>query len=235
MAFFGRRIDRRNGIWISLVVLAVPTSLLAFTHDLTVFTLLRVAQGLCMATAFTLTMSYLAEHFEPRATTGALAAYVTGNVASNFFGRLLSASLADTFGLSPTFLVFAVLNVAGGVLVLSTLKATERMMGAGGGTTPRRDWRECLGNPALRWSFLIGFLVLFVFIPPAGQLIDHGHGESRCCAHVAYTRQTHLVCWHLLHCGSGFASAGTGRAVGRSVGRYIVASGRYGCAEAART
>ncbi|MEX0408284.1 MFS transporter [Aquibium sp. LZ166] len=164
VAFFGRSIDRRNGIWISLVVLAVPTSLLAFTHDLTVFTLLRVAQGLCMATAFTLTMSYLAEHFEPRATTGALAAYVTGNVASNFFGRLMSASLADTFGLSPTFLVFAALNVAGGVLVLSTLKATERMMGAGGGTTPRRDWRECLGNPALRWSFLIGFLVLFVFI-----------------------------------------------------------------------
>jgi predicted MFS family arabinose efflux permease len=117
-----------------------------------------------MATAFTLTMSYLAEHFEPRATTGALAAYVTGNVASNFFGRLLSASLADTFGLSPTFLIFAVLNVAGGILVLTTLKATERMMDVGASMASRRDWRDCLQNPALRLSFLIGFLILFVFI-----------------------------------------------------------------------
>ena len=49
-----------------------------------------------MSTAFTLTVAYLAEHFSPARATGALAAYVTGNVASNLFGRIMSAAIADT-------------------------------------------------------------------------------------------------------------------------------------------
>src|SRR6516165_7545040 len=52
-------IDRRLGILRSLALLAIPTSLLAVAPDLTVFTALRVAQGLCMASAFTLTLAYL--------------------------------------------------------------------------------------------------------------------------------------------------------------------------------
>ncbi len=60
-ALFSRRIDRRNGVVASLVLLAVPTALLALAPDLTTFTLLRVAQGLCMSTAFTLTLAWLGE------------------------------------------------------------------------------------------------------------------------------------------------------------------------------
>ena len=55
----------------SLLLLAVPTTLLATTTDITVFALLRVAQGLCMSTAFTLTVAYLAEHFSPARATAA--------------------------------------------------------------------------------------------------------------------------------------------------------------------
>src|SRR6266853_998575 len=62
VAIFSRKIDRRLGILISLAVLAIPTALLASAPNLTVFTLLRVAQGLCMASAFTLTLAYLGEH-----------------------------------------------------------------------------------------------------------------------------------------------------------------------------
>ena len=60
-ALFSRRIDRRDGVVASLVLLAVPTSLLALAPDLEVFTLLRVMQGLCMSTAFTLTLAWLGE------------------------------------------------------------------------------------------------------------------------------------------------------------------------------
>src|SRR5262245_55453873 len=61
VALFSRRINRRLGILVSLAVLAIPTALLAHASDLTVFTLLRVAQGLCMESAFTLTLAYLGE------------------------------------------------------------------------------------------------------------------------------------------------------------------------------
>ena len=61
VSLFSRRIDRRLGILISLALLSIPTALLAVAPDLTTFTILRVAQGLCMASAFTLTLAYLGE------------------------------------------------------------------------------------------------------------------------------------------------------------------------------
>jgi len=165
VALFGRGIDRRNGIWISLAILAIPTTLLSQTDNIVVFALLRVAQGLCMSTAFTLTMAYLAEHFSARQTTSALAAYVTGNVASNFFGRLMSAAVADTFGISTNFLTFAALNVLGAALVWFTLQKTSAMMRADATAGPARAaWRAPLQNAELRACFAIGFLILFVFI-----------------------------------------------------------------------
>lgn len=165
VALFGRGIDRRNGIWISLTVLAIPTTLLSLTDNIVIFALLRVAQGLCMATAFTLTMAYLAEHFSARQTTSALAAYVTGNVASNFFGRLMSAAVADTFGISTNFLTFAALNLIGAALVWLTLQKTSAMMRAEPKSErARAAWKGPLMDAELRACFTIGFLILFVFI-----------------------------------------------------------------------
>ncbi|TIS61822.1 MAG: MFS transporter [Mesorhizobium sp.] len=165
VALFGRGIDRRNGIWISLAILAIPTTLLSQTDNIVIFALLRVAQGLCMSTAFTLTMAYLAEHFSARQTTSALAAYVTGNVASNFFGRLMSAAVADTFGISTNFLTFAALNLLGAVLVWFTLQKTSAMMHADAeGRPARAAWKALLQSVELRACFAIGFLILFVFI-----------------------------------------------------------------------
>ena len=66
VALFSGRIDRRKGVVFSLCVLAAPTALLAFAPDLRVFAALRVAQGLCMASAFVLTLAYLGEHTSAR-------------------------------------------------------------------------------------------------------------------------------------------------------------------------
>lgn len=164
VGIFGRDLDRRNGIWISLALLAVPTALLSTTRDIALFAGLRVAQGLCMATAFTLTMAYLAERFPAERITGALAAYVTGNVASNLFGRILSAAVADLGGLSINFQTFALLNLAGAALVWTTLKRTERMMPDQRGRAINGSWPSVLGNRRLQSVLAIGFLILFVFI-----------------------------------------------------------------------
>jgi len=165
VALIARYLNRRRGIWISLAVLAIPTTLLASAPDITGFMILRVAQGLCMATAFTLTMAYLAEQSSAEATASALAAYITGNVASNFIGRLVSATVTDYLGLHANFYLFAMLNLTGAALVYFGLKQTTPMlvvtktMGS-----PVAVWREHLRNPALFASFAIGFLILFAFI-----------------------------------------------------------------------
>src|SRR6266540_3084344 len=89
VALFSRRIDRRLGILVSLAALSVPTALLAVAPDLTTFTILRIVQGLCMASAFTLMLAYLGEECSAAEAGGAFAAYITGNVASNLVGRLV--------------------------------------------------------------------------------------------------------------------------------------------------
>jgi MFS transporter, YNFM family, putative membrane transport protein len=165
VAFFSRRIDRRLGILISLCVLAIPTALLAIAPDLTTFTILRITQGLCMASAFTLMLAYLGEECSAMDAGGAFAAYITGNVASNLVGRLISAGVADHFGLAANFYFFSALNLAGAVLVYFTIRTTMPILPAEEVLpAPLAVWSKHFRNPPLLASFGIGFCILFAFI-----------------------------------------------------------------------
>lgn len=165
VAFFSRRIDRRIGILISLCVLAIPTALLAVAPDITTFMLLRITQGLCMASAFTLTLAYLGEECSAMDAGGAFAAYITGNVASNLVGRLISAGVADHFGLAANFYFFSALNLAGALLVYFTVRTTMPILPVGEATSSSLEiWSKHLRNPPLVASFGIGFCILFAFI-----------------------------------------------------------------------
>ena len=164
VALVSRHLNRRQGIWISLALLAIPTSLLALAPDLTSFAVLRVAQGVFMAAAFTLTMAYLAEHCSAEETASALAAYITGVVASNLVGRLTAATVSDLIGVDANFYLFAALNLAGAALVFVNLDRMAPMASPGAARSALASWSEHLGNPALRASFGIGFLILFAFL-----------------------------------------------------------------------
>jgi MFS transporter, YNFM family, putative membrane transport protein len=164
VGFFSPHIDRRLGILVSLVVLAVPTTLLAGAPNLTVFTILRIAQGLCMASAFALTLAYLGERCSAMDAGGAFAAYITGNVASNLVGRLISAAVADTLGLASNFYFFALLNLAGAVLVYFTIQRVQPMHAMPAARSPFAAGIAHWGSPQLRAAFAIGFCILFAFI-----------------------------------------------------------------------
>jgi predicted MFS family arabinose efflux permease len=165
VALLSQRVDRRLGVVVCLAVLAIPTSLLAIAPDLTTFTGLRVAQGLCMAGAFTLTLAYLGEHFIGAKAAAAFAAYITGNVASNFIGRLMSAALADYFGIATNFLVFAALNLSGALVVYLALeRATLAPTVPPRASEMIRALADHLRNPTLISTFAIGFCILFAFI-----------------------------------------------------------------------
>ncbi len=165
VALFGGRLDRRRGILLSLALLAIPTALLATMPSLPVFTTLRIVQGVFMSTAFALTLAYLGEHASAGDTASAFAAYVTGNVASNLFGRLLAAGIVDHLGLAANFHVFAALNLAGAVLVWFTVERTPPMAQVDmSRASPFASWRRHLADPALRAAFATGFAILFAFI-----------------------------------------------------------------------
>lgn len=159
---FSANVERKRAIGLSLLLLAIPTAALAYAPNLTIFSLLRITQGLFMAAAFTLTLTHLAERCEHR-TASALAAYVTGVVASNLIGRLTAAFVAGIVGATSSFLFFAALNVAGALLIAFALHRNEPepMADKGRFWSP---WLRHLAAPALRSTFAIGFLILFGFI-----------------------------------------------------------------------
>ncbi|MBA4047550.1 MAG: MFS transporter [Sphingomonas sp.] len=157
-------IDRRRGIWMSLALLAVPTTLLAFAPNPVVFALLRIAQGLCMATAFTLTITYLAEQCSPDDAATSLAAYVTGVVASNLVGRLIASTAVSLAGVATSFYIFAGLNLAGALLVRASLSSSAPMMRMHAPGHFWSAWATHLADARLRRCYAIGFLILFAFI-----------------------------------------------------------------------
>ncbi len=165
IALFSRKLNRRRGIWISLALLSIPTSLLAVAPDLITFMALRITQGLFMSAAFSLTLAYLAETCGPSEAAGALAAYITGNVASNLFGRLISAAVADHLGLATNFYFFALLNLVGAALVFISLKRTTPIPSSGPATSSQFvAFAMHLKNRKLLACFGIGFCILFAFI-----------------------------------------------------------------------
>src|SRR5436305_1871658 len=164
VGFFSQHIDRRRGILLSLALLAIPTTLLAVAPNLVVFTILRVIQGLCMASAFALTLAYLGEQCSSMDTGGAFAAYIAGNVASSLIGRLVSSAVVDNLGLASNFYFFAFLNLAGAVLVYFTIQRVKPMHSMPMAQSPLNAMIAHWRNPALRAAFGIGFCILFAFI-----------------------------------------------------------------------
>jgi predicted MFS family arabinose efflux permease len=95
----------------------------------------------------------------------AFAGYITGNVASNFIGRLISAAVADHLGLPANFYFFAALNLAGALMVYFTIARRSPMMAMEPAPrSPLAAWSAHLRNPALRAAFGTGFCILFAFI-----------------------------------------------------------------------
>jgi len=164
VALFSHRLPRRKGIWVSLVLLAIPTTLLAHAPTLAAFAALRIVQGVFMSAAFTLTMAYLSEQTTGAETAAALAAYITGNVGSNLVGRLISSTVASAAGVAVNFYVFAGLNLAGALLVVLALSPGM----AAAAAAPTRPALQRIGahfrNSCLVASFGIGFCVLFAFL-----------------------------------------------------------------------
>lgn len=164
VALLGHRMPRRRGILTSLLLLAVPTLLLAVAPNLAIFSALRVAQGLAMSTAFGLTLAYLGERYMAASAASAFAAYITGNVASNLIGRLIATAVTDHAGLSAAFGVFALLNLTGAALVFVAVDRVPEGQPTINAVEHGKSALDHLLDPVLRSGFAIGFCILFAFI-----------------------------------------------------------------------
>ncbi len=158
------RTGRRRVIVASLVLLAVVTALAATAPGLGALIGWRFAEGVAIAGAYVVCLSYLTEEVSPRAIGGALGALVTGNVLGGFSGRVIAGAVTEASGWRSAFLVLGAVRLAGALVVWRVLPASRRF-------TPRRGHRpgailraRALVAPALLASFAVGFCTLFSLV-----------------------------------------------------------------------
>ena len=165
MAFHSHRIERRFGIFLSLCLLSIPTTLLAFAPNLGVFAALRVTQGLFMATAFSLTLAYLGERCSDTDFRRRLRRLHHRQRREQPRRPVHRGRGRERRRPRSEFLCVRPPQSSGRGARLFNVDKVPRMKPATiVEAAPMAAWLEHCRNPRLRADFGIGFCILFAFI-----------------------------------------------------------------------
>ncbi|HWR89275.1 MAG TPA: MFS transporter, partial [Dissulfurispiraceae bacterium] len=89
--------------------------------------------------------------------------YVSSMIGAGFFGRVFGGVLSGQLGWRTAFIIFSLLNLAGGVLMLRYLPPSSRFRGKGGVLESLAGLFRHLGSCRLLGVFIIAFMLFFTF------------------------------------------------------------------------
>lgn len=148
----------------SVFFLALPTALALGADSIGYLTVLRFLQGLTVPGITVVTIAYIGEEFRGRGMARVMSVYVAGTVLGGFLGRFMMGHLTEWMSWRHAFVVLAVLNVAGGVLIARVLPPSRHFV-------PNPNLRSSLHSLAalLRNRFVLipsalGMCVLFSLV-----------------------------------------------------------------------
>ncbi len=157
------RVGRKPVMVVTGFLLAVPTALIAFTHDFTVFLLLRILQGLFAAGIAAIAMAYITEEFPSAIIGRVMGIYISSMITAGFFGRVVGGVMAGLLGWRTTFIFFSMLNIAGAWSMHRYLPPSKKFTG---NASFRESYSGLIGhfrNRRLIGTCIIGFLLFFTF------------------------------------------------------------------------
>jgi MFS family permease len=158
------RKGRKRIIVPSLLLLTLPTGLAAVSTSLHALIFWRFLQGVFVPGVVTVLLAYISEEWEGRGVGRAMAAYVSGSVMGGFLGRFLSGVIATHWSWRATFVVLAVINFTGAMLVRSWLPLAKRFVKAEHISHALADARAHLRNPRMLANFATGAAILFTLV-----------------------------------------------------------------------
>ncbi|MBF0507126.1 MAG: MFS transporter [Nitrospirae bacterium] len=144
-------------------LLVIPTLSIAFTHNFTIFLVLRTVQGLFVAGIAAIAMAYINEEFPSAIMGRMMGLYVSSMVAAGFLGRVLSGVLAGTFSWRITFIVFGILNLLGSWIMFYFLPASRHFKRSSGLLNAYGEMLKHFRNRRLAGAFIIAFTLFFTF------------------------------------------------------------------------
>jgi YNFM family putative membrane transporter len=164
IGMIAERRGRKKVIVPSLFLLAIPTALAATSTTLRAFIFWRFAQGLFVPGVIAVMLAYVNEEWAGRGVGRAMSSYVTGTVIGGFLGRFISGVIATHWQWRYSFLVLAVLDLMGAVVVRAWLPPAKNFVRAEHLQQVLDHAREHLRNPRLLANFGMGATALFALV-----------------------------------------------------------------------
>jgi MFS transporter, YNFM family, putative membrane transport protein len=157
-------LGRKRVIAAAMLVLSVPTALIAFAPDLNTLVALRFVQGLLLPPIFAVLVTYIGEEWPPSEATRMTGIYISAGSFGGFFGRFITGVMADYVGWRAAFLAEGALTLALAVGFILMLPRERQFVRATDMGAALRQMLRHLRDPQLVATFAIGFGVLFNFI-----------------------------------------------------------------------
>jgi len=159
------RVDRKLLMSLSLLTTSVLAILSAFTHQFTLFLVIRFLIGLSVAGFPSIAMAFLNEEFHPKAIGRVIGIYVAGTSIGGLVGRVVIGVLTDLFNWQIALLILGVLSLLFSLYFWYNLPSSRNF-------TPRRtsllQWERGLKHNIsqrnLLGLFLTAFLLMGVYI-----------------------------------------------------------------------
>ena len=164
IGIIAERRGRKKVIVPSLILITVPTALAATSTSLNALIFWRFAQGIFVPGVIAVILAYVNEEWEGRAVGRAMSSYVAGTVLGGFLGRFVSGIVATHWHWRLTFIVLAVLNLGGALLVRSWLPLAKNFKRAEHLVQVLSHAKSHLRNPRLLANFGMGGSVLFALV-----------------------------------------------------------------------
>jgi predicted MFS family arabinose efflux permease len=157
-------LGRKRVIVAAMILLVVPTAMIAYAPSLHALIGWRFVQGLVLPPVFTVVVAYIGEEWPPAEATGVTGLYMAATSVGGFCGRLSAGFLADTIGWRNGFLTMAALTLVCAFAVAAILPRERNFVRSGGLAASARQMLRHLGNPRLLAIFAVGFGTLFNFV-----------------------------------------------------------------------
>ncbi len=157
-------LGRKRLICTAVLLLIVPTVMVALSHSLHEIVFWRFVQGLLLPPIFAVTVAYIGDEWPAVEATGITGLYVSASAVGGFLGRFLTGVVSDALGWRGAFLVDAAITALCAVAIVILLPRERKFVRAPSIAASLRQMLRHLGNPRILATCAVGFGVLFNFI-----------------------------------------------------------------------
>ncbi|HEX5236495.1 MAG TPA: MFS transporter [Silvibacterium sp.] len=158
--------SRKRVIVASTLVLCVPTLLAASSPGLHALVFWRFLQGLILPGIFAITITYIGEEWEHRATPIVMSIYVSGTALGGFIGRMVAGVAAERLSWRWSFLILGVMTLIGAAAIWRLLPQEAQPMASEEVSVAAKlgAMLAHFRNPRLAATFALGFGMLFALV-----------------------------------------------------------------------